>query len=327
MKNLILSIILSLAVVCSLGMVTDDSCTVDCMGKNALDKVADPYNCSNYYICLGDDMATDHPVPCPVANIFDTGKCMTGDPSTCEPTCKPPECPITCNGSLSMISDPFDCTQYYICIPGGVQGPIPCPSDREFFDGANCVKSKEVCCEVPCIPYCHPGDIQIVDPTDCHMYYICTAEGPVDPNLHFTCPSGDVFDYQVGRCVKGDKCTTLCPASTTPANNPTKSLTTTPANNPTNSATTKPVNPTATSKAGSTITAPVTPTTDCAVSLTCDTIGYFPRCHSCQPDFFECKVIGAQATINKCSGNLVFNTDPKYPFCVLPGNCPYHPPL
>ncbi|XP_042208956.1 peritrophin-48-like [Homarus americanus] len=192
-------------------MVDQDNCSPVCLHKNPLDKVPDPMNCTNYYICLGDDMPADHSVPCESGNIFDnkTNECISG--TDCDPICKPLFCPITCNGTYSLISDPFRCDQYYICIPGGVQGPITCQPDRPYFDGKACVKSKEVCCEVPCI-HIVTREIYRSLPTDCHMYYICTAEGPVDPNLHFTCPSGDVFDYQVGRCVKGDKCTTLCPA-------------------------------------------------------------------------------------------------------------------
>ncbi|XP_069178929.1 peritrophin-48-like [Procambarus clarkii] len=288
-------LIIALAVVATAWMVQNDACLPDCNGKNPLDKVPDPLNCTNYYICLGDGIASDHAVPCPAGNYFPPdGPDCTAVTGTCEATCQPPDCHITCNGSFSLISDPFDCGKYYICIAGQVTQTRYCDPDT-YFNGVNCVDDKEVCCTVSCVPYCQPGIVETPDPTDCTKYYMCDVEGAVDPNLHFSCKSGEHFDYQIGRCASGASCTNLCSGGS--------STTTTG------------------------VTTTTTTSTDCVDSLTCVDEGNYPRCSYCQQEYFQCSGAGAQGVPHTCQENYVFNTVPIYPFCILPSNCPYYPPL
>ncbi|KAK8748005.1 hypothetical protein OTU49_016265, partial [Cherax quadricarinatus] len=207
-KMLKLIFLISLAVVSTAGMLYADSCTPDCTGKNDLDKVADPLNCTNYYICLSG-IPSDHALPCDAGMIFNAedGNCATGP--DCTPSCEVTVCPITCNGTYSFISDPFDCSTYYICLPSDIPA-VTCPSDRPYFNGETCVKDKGVCCQVSCTPYCGPGIVEAPDPFDCRKYYMCTEEGVPNEAFHFQCDSGESFDYQTGRCAPGATCKNLC---------------------------------------------------------------------------------------------------------------------
>ncbi|XP_069178926.1 peritrophin-1-like [Procambarus clarkii] len=209
-------LIITLAVVCAVGILQQDACLPDCNGKNPLDKVPDPKNCTNYYICIDDGIYSDHAVPCPSGNYFDpsSSACAPGSADDCEAPCKPSDCHITCNGSFSLISDPLECGKYYVCIAGSPGLPVTCSPDAPYFNGVNCVDDKEVCCIVSCDPYCQPGIVETPDPTDCTKYYMCNEEGAVDPNLHFSCGSGEHFDYQIGRCASGATCNPLCPPTT-----------------------------------------------------------------------------------------------------------------
>ncbi|XP_053632548.1 uncharacterized protein [Cherax quadricarinatus] len=200
--------LISLAVVSTAGMLYADSCTPDCTGKNAGDKVADPLSCSNYYICLWDDTPSDHPFPCDAGMIFGPdGNCVSG--TDCTPSCEVSVCPITCNSTYSMISDPFDCSTYYICLPSDIPA-LTCPSDTPYFNGETCVKDIGVCCQVSCTPYCGPGIVEAPDPLDCSRYYLCLEEGVPNPGYHYQCNSGENFSLQAGRCVAGAPCKTLC---------------------------------------------------------------------------------------------------------------------
>ncbi|CAL4073480.1 unnamed protein product [Meganyctiphanes norvegica] len=69
-----------------------------------------------------------------------------------------------------------------------------------------------------------------------------------------------------------------------------------------------------------------TPSSGCiaASEFTCPNSGFFPKCTNCTPYYFKCEHAGRPAQEGICSGTLVFNTDPKYPYCILPDQCPYH---
>nr|XP_053632546.1 uncharacterized protein LOC128688647 [Cherax quadricarinatus] len=216
-------VIISLAVVSTAGMLYADSCTPDCTGKNDGEKVPDPKNCTNYYFCK-DEIPSDHALPCDAGMIFDNGDCAPGP--ACTPICEVTVCPITCNGSYSMISDPFDCSKYYICTAGQVNGPLTCPDDKPYFNGENCVKDKEVCCAVSCTPYCGPGIVEAPDPVDCTKYYMCLEVGIPNEDYHFPCSSGEVFDFQTGRCSSDASCITLCTGSTSNVKSTTTTTTT-----------------------------------------------------------------------------------------------------
>ncbi|XP_068219585.1 prespore protein Dp87-like [Palaemon carinicauda] len=70
-------------------------------------------------------------------------------------------------------------------------------------------------------------------------------------------------------------------------------------------------------------------TPDCLDSHTCteeEVEKDFARCASCKPEYFHCgKTAGALAEVILCENKQVFNTNPDYPGCISPINCPYYP--
>ncbi|XP_042893571.1 multiple epidermal growth factor-like domains protein 10 [Penaeus japonicus] len=264
--------------------------------------VEDPMNCTQFYYCLANCEVMQHPVPCEPGNIFDpvAGECATG--TDCKASCDPGICHLTCNGTMDMISDPTDCNNYFICFPHGIEGPFHCPADSPYFNGETCVVENSECCEGNCLPFCDTAGVQIPDPTDCTKYYICIKAGEMaSEDFHFTCNSGN-FDVALGRCSDSAECKVLCPNGLPPDG--------------------------ATTAAGaSTADSSVAPTGDCLTSLTCTGTGNFAKCATCQPEYFHCSAAGATGISQMCSGDLVFNPIPSFPYCVLPTNCPYTPPL
>ena len=186
------------------------TCKPDCTGKNPGDKVEDPKDCRNYYICMSSG-PTDHTLSCGAVNHFDPelGECASG--TACFPSCVLPPCHLTCTDNIDLISDPFDCSMYYVCLAGGVVGEsYRCPNDKPYFDGKFCVGNEDTCCSELCTPYCYSYVVQAPDPKNCTKYYICEHEGQPDESHHFSCGKHEVFDVSVGRCVKGAQCKTLC---------------------------------------------------------------------------------------------------------------------
>ncbi|KAK8747986.1 hypothetical protein OTU49_016254 [Cherax quadricarinatus] len=280
------------AVLLSVGAVfSADPCVPDCSSSAQGDKVEDPLNCTNYYICLDVDLPTDYPVPCDAGTSFlaADGDCTGSTP--CLPTCEPENCHSTCDSTaVDIISDAKNCSIYYLCANGNIIMQMNCPTNYPYFDAATeaCVSQKSVCCSDVCVPYCHADELQTVDPTDCTKYYICKAEGPVDPTLHHSCDSGSNFDVSVGLCVAGAPCITLCSGSTTPGEG------TTP-----------------------------TPGGNCTTSMTCSSLGYFAKCSYCQQQYYHCVQAGEEALVESCTGSLVFNPGTDYPYCVSPSDCPH----
>ncbi|CAL4099718.1 unnamed protein product, partial [Meganyctiphanes norvegica] len=89
------------------------SCKTQCVNQG--DHIADPYDCNKHYICLipGDQ----HPVEehCfPDKPFFNGVECVMDESECC--TCQVPECIAAGN----LYPDPFDCHQFYACIPIGM---------------------------------------------------------------------------------------------------------------------------------------------------------------------------------------------------------------
>ncbi|XP_069178529.1 uncharacterized protein [Procambarus clarkii] len=256
------------------------ACEPDCSGKNPMDLVEDPLNCTNYYICVGDGEPSDVPIPCDSDTSFNAVVGNCSGPADCHPTCTPSPCHLTCTGNMDMISDPKDCSIYYICSPGNIIGPYDCPADRPYFNGETCVKDNTVCCGDLCNAYCQAGIAEIADPYDCHKFYMCPEAGPAEEKYHFTCPSGGTFDVAVGQCVVGAPCNILCSGGGTDP-----------------------------------------PSPDCQESMTCTAVGLFPMCTTCYQQYFNCHTVGQPATVETCTGSLLFSTNPSSPYCMRPEDC------
>ncbi|KAK8379250.1 hypothetical protein O3P69_019237 [Scylla paramamosain] len=194
------------------------SCLPDCNGKEFGDQVTDPLECHNYYLCFGNNVVSDHSVPCENGTYFNEteGGCIA-ETDSCTNACGGGSgglgCKLTCNrtssGELELISD-IDCSKYYICLAGGVSQPIVCPSDHPYFDGAKCGDDPSSCCTRICEPYC-PGPSAIVpDPKDCKRFYFCSEEGTPDEDFAFKCPDGKNFNLQLGECTSDAECVIIC---------------------------------------------------------------------------------------------------------------------
>lgn len=110
------------------------------------------------------------------------------------------------------MGDPFDCSVYYRCESQRLVGPLLCPDDAPHFNGKRCAEDQSQCCRHPCVPLCWAKGIQIPDPYNCSMYYICAEEGEPSAELYFPCRPDDVFDAAAGQCVPGTECTKSCDA-------------------------------------------------------------------------------------------------------------------
>ncbi|XP_069178931.1 peritrophin-48-like [Procambarus clarkii] len=284
-----LSVVLVAALLCVTHVLAQINCDPDCSGSAASDKVPDPLNCTQYYICLAPNLASDAPVSCPEGQDFVDTACADPAPDDppCKPTCTLNPCHLTCAADLEKISDPKSCNNYYYCVGTSAVGPVECPVGTPYFDGTICGTDDTKCCGDLCIPYCYPKVVEAPDPYDCTRYYMCPEEGLASELNHNTCPSGSNFDLAMGYCVVGAPCNTLCSDTTVPG-------------------------------------VSTTPSSGCQESMTCTSVGLFPKCTTCDQQYFNCRTVGQPAIVETCTGSLLFNTDPSYPYCVKPDDCPHH---
>ena len=279
------------------------SCKPDCTGKNPYDKVEDPLDCYSYYVCTESGDPSQHSVLCPAGSHFDPNSSDCGPTITpCENSCVQPPCHLSCSSATDVISDPFDCNVYHVCVAGVVTATYHCPSDKPYFDGVHCVWDESKCCSELCIPYCQPGVIQAPDPKNCSNYYICLEPGHPDEINHFTCEDNKVFDLSTASCTAGAQCRPICDSNSSG----------------------HPIITTTSSTITSTTPKPVPG--NCMDSLTCLFQGYFPQCPTqCKPGYFYCVGAGVAGVLKQCPDGNVFNTNPSYPLCVSASNCPYYP--
>lgn len=199
---IVLTIILVLVVRCQ-SVLTN--CKVNCATAGTL--AADPFDCQNYYVCLGSGIYSDFPNSCPDGENFDNShKTCTTSAVTCPASCL--KCTYDCtNAVVNKASDRYDCSVYYDC--GGTP-PLAkeCPSGL-YFDGHICQTDIERCCS--CRPDCInvPTGEKKPDYRNCTNYYFCTKNEIPDETFHFHCLTGN-FDEVRQDCVEGAKCETQC---------------------------------------------------------------------------------------------------------------------
>lgn len=264
-----------------------DSCDPpDCSTATKPDqKLEDPLDCHNYYVCLGTEgsYTVIGPVDCPDDYYFDTKdedcKALNGS-WDCEPRCSggnSGECSFNCGiGSNEFKVDRYDCSSYYACTDEKVV--IPCPPETPFFNGEVCQTDESACCH--CRPYCTADDAsndKVMDPLDCTRYYYCTAPDTV-PEYPGTCPAGDHFDIFDQECSSTAPCLTLC---------------------------TNVINQ-----------------DGCIDVFTCEEVGYFASCpKGCGPTYYRCydDDIGNIIEAETCPEGKVF--DPNKTTCVAESEC------
>ncbi|KAK7083051.1 hypothetical protein SK128_005616 [Halocaridina rubra] len=176
-------------------------------------KVADPFNCTNYYICLGNEPSPE-PIPCDEGYYFEVFDCIE-IVTSCQPICAPGKtCSLTCDAGTpgDFINDPFNCSIYYECLVGGLV-TNECPRNLPYYDISisNCVTDAEQCCKPSCEPNCEMANTVIPDPKDCSYYYLCLEEGTPSEDYRMSCSEGEVYDLPLGRCTTTGICQILCP--------------------------------------------------------------------------------------------------------------------
>ncbi|KAK7083052.1 hypothetical protein SK128_005617 [Halocaridina rubra] len=292
-----------------------DDCVPICPGTVGKIKVADPYNCKNYYFCR-NSQPDPLPVYCGDGKQFNStkGECVTETLASCEPRCYVGGgtgiCHLTCEAINDFVSDPFDCSTYYECAPGG-KIPHKCPLSKPYFSITGCSTDDSLCCVPGCTPVCNVNEVIIADPTNCSNYYECQAPGIPSNISKRSCPVGTYFDIVIGRCSSMAECLILCPDSPTVI--------------PTNDTTVDSQTPAQTTFLPTQTDSVETTTMDCVETFSCPGPGYYPKCHTCQPEYYKCESKGEEGSLGRCVGELVFNTHPDLPYCVLPGDCPLYP--
>ncbi|XP_042860890.1 uncharacterized protein LOC122246406 [Penaeus japonicus] len=141
-------------------------------------------------------------------------------------------CAPDCTGKPagSKVPDPMNCTQFYLCLNGGVptDHPLWCESG-EIFDEVieDCRVGSD--CKPKCPPTtsgCHftcnfTYDL-VSDPLNCGQYFVCLPHGLGGP---LACPEGSRY-FDGEKCVDdegaccSDKCTPFCEAAATQVPDP-----------------------------------------------------------------------------------------------------------
>ncbi|KAK7079459.1 hypothetical protein SK128_025853 [Halocaridina rubra] len=68
-------------------VIDEEECLANCTGHASNDKVPDPNNCTQYYVCSPGQVSSDDPFSCSVGEEFDpvNGNCTAA--YGCKPTC------------------------------------------------------------------------------------------------------------------------------------------------------------------------------------------------------------------------------------------------
>lgn len=186
-------------------------CVPDCTYSSPGDKIPDPKNCHNYYVCMTDGTPSDVPFRCDDGQKFDNKTefdCTDENTAVCA-VC-PPTCKFICSdSSLSFIADAAQCNKYYLCNGDDIL-PLNCPPESPYFDGDQCQEDPSMCCD-GCSVYCYEAYTEVPDPYNCSNFYFCQGVDyyPETEDL-FTCPSGERFDFTLGHCSPNAPCVQPC---------------------------------------------------------------------------------------------------------------------
>nr|XP_053653833.1 uncharacterized protein LOC128703259 [Cherax quadricarinatus] len=149
-------------------------CAPDCSVVDPGISVRDPTDCTRYYVCLS----------------------IHGNKQNYQYTAQP---------------NPLSCSKYDVCLAEtGLFLEFDCPSDAPYFDfrKSKCQTDSTLCydyCDM-CLPHCTYDGQLLIDPTDCHQFYLCTP-----PTIAlFLCPNSLIFNRSTGECEANAECEILC---------------------------------------------------------------------------------------------------------------------
>ncbi|XP_045600282.2 uncharacterized protein [Procambarus clarkii] len=213
----LLLLLLSLAVRRSVQL-----CAPDCTGTDPETFVRDPTDCTRYYVCInvnGVNTPSEVPLQCTDGYYFNDAhsipRCdpIEGAPAGfCSRLCDP--CIPDCNGNNPGTEqpNPTDCSKFVVCLTDpNVYLENDCDVATPYYDFKHsiCQSDETLCypyCDI-CEPHCTYSGQRVIDPTDCHQFYLCSP-----PNKSvFLCPQEQVFNTVTGECEDGAVCETLCP--------------------------------------------------------------------------------------------------------------------
>ncbi|MPC94030.1 hypothetical protein E2C01_089181 [Portunus trituberculatus] len=181
-------------------------CEPDCSSAKDGDKVENPKDCHQYYVCFGGSDPIG-PVDCPDGQYFNrsASDCVKNGPEECQPSCGgvSSSCTYECGAGIALRADRYDCSTYHDCASGAM---MQCDKDKPFFNGKSCQSDESKCCH--CNPYCYTDDKKVVDPTDCTKFYYCIKANAI-PELPGHCSAGN-FDLFTQECSLSAPCLTLC---------------------------------------------------------------------------------------------------------------------
>jgi len=153
-------------------------------------KIADPYNCSNYYVCSapwGDHryIMSNVTMQCQRGMFFNASaaECAVGNATEANPWCALCDpCAVTCSVNGTFVPDPYDCRGFYNCFDGNFDNP-PRGScdDGLIFDYATATCAAEGN-QTRCFDACDPckticvGTTRVPKSDDCRRYHYCDPD-------------------------------------------------------------------------------------------------------------------------------------------------------
>ncbi|KAK7063111.1 hypothetical protein SK128_013841 [Halocaridina rubra] len=302
-------------------------CTPKCTTQGTL--IPDYTDCNRYYICILLDGLRVQPIPgkCPpLTPIFDADKKQCLSEGTCYTPCfnqtlnnnedkqnisalstnssESSACLPLCREPNTVIPDPKDCRYYYFCsLLKEKLSPnhIRCPENKPIFDQDILVCRKDIPCNVLC-PSSSPDVISTAQTQiiQAQSHQACPHAGYF-ANKNECAPYYDHCYHQGEKIIRMRK---VCPKGL--VFNPVSSY---PYCVPPSDCPYDPL------KNGLT-----------ANSTSCRHPGRFPKCKNCCSDYILCVPFplrnGYIPVQSRCTGGLVFNTDPTYPVCIQKEDCP-----
>ena len=158
-------------------------------------------------------LSPSEPISCPTGQYFESSHAVPrcdliteAEPGFCDNSCSP--CEVFYSHSGDLTPDPYDCSNFYVCLDGGVLIETSC-STNQYYDYRSgfCQDDPAMCYDFcdNCTAYCTTVG-NVADPMDCTSFYQCNP-----PDLiHYLCPANYVFDSVTKVCSATAICDDSC---------------------------------------------------------------------------------------------------------------------
>ncbi|XP_042876856.1 balbiani ring protein 3-like [Penaeus japonicus] len=199
-------------------MSCEPACKFECPMDGNMAVVAIPDDCQSFVVCNSGGSV---PVSCDPDKPYFNGTSCTADESQC---CD--KCQVYCESPFTEIPDPTNCTNFYYCSQVGFPTEVDlhqCP-DHRVFDQETRHCNREAACVQPCSS--GPDGPTTTVGTDCVDTFVCEHVGyfpkctsSCDPHYYYCgsndightadarrCPTGQVLNPEIMRCVNPNDC-------------------------------------------------------------------------------------------------------------------------